>query len=832
MAAPQPVPKRGGDQPGFGMYVGGSPLSLAYTSTLDRGFKAAGQLRTSRTIPRIEAHLQSNLNDATQRTFNGKLETSSDVTSTDMNKEQFVLAVRNLVTKYGFQSFFYLPNEAGNDMVYLLDDPHAFSIDQIIAEFNLRSADPPPPVVDAQGDETDDSIAARFPFYDDYEHFDIGLSRLAVESLVHPVLRSTVVTRYDHYDNFESLPGQVYFMFVLDACHASVSLDISSAATSLEEMVLSSFPGQNINDFATEALRHIKMMQHGWSIPFNTGSKLIFKTTKTDSEYFNRQMFALLDRVKEMERTCGEAGNPQELTRHRDYPTLGPIGICSTMQTAYGELIKSNEWVATSGTMPESNFAGAIIEKRRNPDNKTCHICGSVFHFANNCPDRSSAGSGIDSKSNSGSISDLGSNSDKPKEPNSPSNSWRFTAPTDGSTTLTRNNITYYWCGVCRCRRTSRVGFWNRTHTTANHKVGIGRQPNASGPGSPSGTGGANAGGTQPVPAAGPNNAGPSGNLTPVINEDEEEIPDHVDSDPSGLSFQGAYLADAFTDEGVWMSGVDEDDDLEELISRAVGITLVDDSSPVTTLDSVVVHTMPAPPSVPSDVPTAAPAPSSIPFAVPMPDEPLNVPFDSRHVLNPDAQDFLASSEGIHAATAIHMLAQLGQNYDDTDSWDVDEASDSDRENWDGTPYDDERLARVDTEVIPDLQEALAFAADFVRPPSPPSIVPEAPTNVPSPTLSEQEELDEFLDATGLPATGTLEEILDVLHGLPDDDSSSSNSKDSIIDYGDQFFDCDTFDVIITIILYLILMFGSCSNPFDIWIYQITKSKGGRTNRA
>ena len=793
----QPVPKRGGSQLGFGMYVGGSPLSLTYAPTLQRGFKAAGQLRTIRTIPHLESKLQSNLNDATQRTFNGKLDTDLDATSTDMSKEQFVLAVRTMVTKYGFQNFFYLPNADQSAMAYLLDDPHAFSIDQVLDEFTRRSADPPLPVVDAtSGLETPASIATRLPFYDDYEHFDIGLSRLAVESLVHPVLRSTVVTRYDHYENFEHLPGQVYFMLVLDACHASVSLDISSASKSLEEMVLSSFPGQNINDFATEALRHIKMMQHGWSIPFNTGSKLIFKTTKTDSEYFNRQMFTLLDKVKEMERTCGEAGNPQDLTRHADYPTLGPIGICATMQNAYGELIKSNEWVATKASMPEGNLAGDYdTAKRRNPDNKTCHICGSVFHFANNCPDRSSGGSGNKSNSgnngNGGNGGDGGTGSDrsnKEKDRDFPPNNWRFTAPTDGSTTLTRNNVTYYWCATCRCRRTNRTGLWNRTHSTANHKAGLGKPQDENNVSPPPDTGGANNnGGTQSNGGDGNNSSAPSGNLTPVITETEEDIPDHVDSDPSGLSFHGAYLADAFTDEGAWMVGVNDDDSIAELISGAVGITLVDNSTPVATLDSVVVHTMPAPPSVPTATPNSTPAPNIVPSPAPMPVEPLNVPFDGRAPMNPEALEFLASPEGFATAASLHMLAQIAN-----EEWISDEDSDSDRENWDGTPYVEEQSARPALTPGHDIQTTLDRVRDFVRPPSPPSVVPDAPTTLPSPTPSEQEELDEFLEATGLPATGTLEEMMSILHDSPDD--SSSNSKDSIIDYCDHFFDCASFD--------------------------------------
>ena len=122
------------------------------------------------------------------------------------------------------------------------------------------------------------SILARHRCYDDFELYDVHLSRLVIETLVHPTLRATITTRYGHFDDFDDLPGSVYFQFALDAVHASTSLDISKAASALKSLSLASFPGQNINDFSTAALKQVKIMQLGWAIPY-TGSSIIAKIT-------------------------------------------------------------------------------------------------------------------------------------------------------------------------------------------------------------------------------------------------------------------------------------------------------------------------------------------------------------------------------------------------------------------------------------------------------------------------------------------------------------------------------------------------------------------------
>ena len=110
--------------------------------------------------------------------------------------------------------------------------------------------------------------------YDDYERADVYLSRLAVESLMTSALDAKVLIRYEHYEDFEDLPGQVYFMMVLDVCNASADHNIEAATKSFGNLTLKDYPAENIDDFATEALRLIKIVHGGYALPYNLGLDL------------------------------------------------------------------------------------------------------------------------------------------------------------------------------------------------------------------------------------------------------------------------------------------------------------------------------------------------------------------------------------------------------------------------------------------------------------------------------------------------------------------------------------------------------------------------------
>ena len=97
-----------------------------------------------------------------------------------------------------------------------------------------------------------------------------------------------------------------------------------------------------------KALKLVKIMKTGPSIPNNTGSRLLQKVTKTSCEEFNRKVFNLLDLVKTMEHKY-KMLTPDQLLKDADYDKYGPIGLISTLHDIYGRLITDRDW-------PASNF--------------------------------------------------------------------------------------------------------------------------------------------------------------------------------------------------------------------------------------------------------------------------------------------------------------------------------------------------------------------------------------------------------------------------------------------------------------------------------------------
>ena len=60
-------------------------------------------------------------------------------------------------------------------------------------------------------------------------------------SLLSASFREVIKTRFSHYKKFEELPGQIYFMMILDAYNTSVAINIEGAEKSLKALTLSDF---------------------------------------------------------------------------------------------------------------------------------------------------------------------------------------------------------------------------------------------------------------------------------------------------------------------------------------------------------------------------------------------------------------------------------------------------------------------------------------------------------------------------------------------------------------------------------------------------------------
>ena len=351
-ATPEVPPKRGGIHPTYGKFIGGGGLNDAYEVS-DSEFslyRFSTQRRHEKTITSIESKLRDKCDDQTGIKFNGALEPTIGTTN-EIGKERFLVLLKKRVKEYGQQTFYWI-RDTNNKVVELFEHTHRFKLEAVIAEHYRR--------MKGDGHEA----------YDIIEKDEVELSRLVVESLLSETFQEKIAIRFGHRTDFENLPGSCLLMMALATCNASVFHDVAGAKKKLEALDLSSYPGENVTDFTSDAQRLIKIMQGAYALPVDTGSNLIMKLTATSSKFFNRKMWALLDTVstKEMEY---DLADPRMFTEDADYSTLSPLGIVATMQATHGALLSQHRWPALTGQLRQNNnsstnsgtFASAVILK-------------------------------------------------------------------------------------------------------------------------------------------------------------------------------------------------------------------------------------------------------------------------------------------------------------------------------------------------------------------------------------------------------------------------------------------------------------------------------------
>ena len=238
-----------------------------------------------------------------------------------------------MVERFGLETFFYLPDSNGT-MKYLPEDPYTFTLSTNPPEHESRISKPTP-ILDTSNVKTPESIIAQFKCYNAYEQCDWSLSRLAIETLVHHDLQAEVVVQFSHTSSFKKLPGNIYFMMVLEVCHALFSCKMDEAAASFQALDLGAYPGENISKFANEAQHLIKIMKDGYALPYQLGSQLVTKVCSTQSLYFNRIMFNVMDHVLAMEKSHGPRRDPKALEKVAEYSKYGPLGICVKMRKLF-----------------------------------------------------------------------------------------------------------------------------------------------------------------------------------------------------------------------------------------------------------------------------------------------------------------------------------------------------------------------------------------------------------------------------------------------------------------------------------------------------------------
>ena len=145
-------PKRCGTQPYLGLYAGGSDLDINYKPIQDTPFHHVSQLKSGNQMATNQSNLIQASNDMNVIKLNGQLEITSKET-VELDKEQFVEAVKKNIQLFGLHTWYYLP---GPDitMLDLCEDYHTFTLQEIIDNYYIRAEEPPLEKY-SSGDETD-----------------------------------------------------------------------------------------------------------------------------------------------------------------------------------------------------------------------------------------------------------------------------------------------------------------------------------------------------------------------------------------------------------------------------------------------------------------------------------------------------------------------------------------------------------------------------------------------------------------------------------------------------------------------------------------------------
>ena len=92
-----PKPKRGGEHPIYGIFIGGSELDNTYNVTGTRHYRLTGQRRGPKVVNSIEQALLKTIDSNEACKFNGNLEKTELSPSNEIDKENFIKQLQKKV---------------------------------------------------------------------------------------------------------------------------------------------------------------------------------------------------------------------------------------------------------------------------------------------------------------------------------------------------------------------------------------------------------------------------------------------------------------------------------------------------------------------------------------------------------------------------------------------------------------------------------------------------------------------------------------------------------------------------------------------------------------
>jgi hypothetical protein len=177
-------PSRGGYHRTHNTFIGDGKIGNNWL--LKGRYRYSSQRHEEKYIAKIEKSLIDKRDSISERKFHGTLDDAGDK---ELDKDQFVRALKQRVREHGHESFFAIGRGASNTILHdLINDYHMFSVEDGIESYEDRTADTTDPAV-----------------FEPLKLDDMEMSLLVVESLLTEEMRKRMHICFDHHDAYLDL---------------------------------------------------------------------------------------------------------------------------------------------------------------------------------------------------------------------------------------------------------------------------------------------------------------------------------------------------------------------------------------------------------------------------------------------------------------------------------------------------------------------------------------------------------------------------------------------------------------------------------------------------